>query len=76
MITVSINVYKSIKTLQKQLETIKTHLQMPYVVILNCNKFMYDELKKRLWMKIYILIRKLLKRNVFTEHSPKVLYRI
>jgi hypothetical protein len=46
MITVSINVYKSIKTLQKQLETIKTHLQMPYVVILNCNKFMYDELKK------------------------------
>ena len=76
MITVSINVYKSIKTLQKQLENIKTHLQMPYVVILNCNKFMYDELKKRLWMKIYILIRKLLKRNVFTEHSPKVLYRI
>lgn len=43
-IVVTINIYKSIKTLKYQLENIKKHLDVSYVVILNCNKYMYDVL--------------------------------
>lgn len=41
-VVVSINIYKSIKTLEHQLSTIEKHVNTNYVVILNCNKYMYD----------------------------------
>ena len=41
-IVVSINIYKSKKTLEYQLNTIKEHLNTTYVVIVNCNQYMYD----------------------------------
>ena len=45
-VVVSINIYKSVNTLEYQLKTIKNHLNVNYVVILNCNQYMYDILSK------------------------------
>ena len=46
VIVISINIYKSIKTLEHQLKTIETNVKAPYIVILNCNNYMYDILSK------------------------------
>ena len=46
VIVISINIYKSIKTLEHQLKTIEKNVKAPYVVILNCNNYMYDTLSK------------------------------
>lgn len=45
-IVVSINIYKSCKTLEYQLSTIKEHLKANYIVVLNCNQYMYDTLSQ------------------------------
>jgi hypothetical protein len=45
-IIISINVYKNFNFLENQLENIKTYVKSDYCVILNCNDFMYNELKK------------------------------
>lgn len=50
-IVVSINIYKSTNTLQYQLATIKEHLGANYVVVLNCNKYMYDTIRSTIDME-------------------------
>jgi len=43
-IVISVNIYKSIKTLWLQLETIKDNVKPPYCIIYNCNAYMFKEL--------------------------------
>ena len=56
VIIISIHIYKSFQTLEHQLETIKKHLHhIKYIVILNCNKYMFDMLQdKKLEDNIHI----------------------
>ena len=52
---ISVNIYKSVETLECQLESIKKHVQKNYIVILNCNKYMFDMLQdKKLEDNIHI----------------------
>ena len=61
-VVVSINIYKSVKTLQYQLKTIKEHLNVKYVVIINCNKYMRD---------ILVLSKMKLEKNIYL--NPEIL---
>jgi hypothetical protein len=54
-IVISVNIYKSFETLEHQLENIKKHVQKNYIVILNCNNYMFDILQdKKLEDNIHI----------------------
>jgi hypothetical protein len=44
-VVISINVYKNIPFLQKQLINIEEHVSFSYSVILNCNDYMFGELQ-------------------------------
>jgi hypothetical protein len=47
-VIVSINVFRSISTLEHQIKNIKQHLNAKYAVILNCNQYMYDEILSKM----------------------------
>jgi len=47
MIVVSINVHEKPEYLLKQISNIKQHLKIDNVVLLNCNKFMFDYFSKK-----------------------------
>jgi hypothetical protein len=44
-IVISINVYQLVPFLLNQLKNIESHVKSPYIVILNCNDYMFNELK-------------------------------
>jgi hypothetical protein len=56
VLVISINVYKSIKTLEVQLESIKTFVRSPFIVILNCNNYMYEQLSQKVFDGISVYI--------------------
>jgi len=47
----SINVYENINFLIYQLENIKKYVKSNYIIILNANKIMYDEIKNNRYIK-------------------------
>ena len=44
-VVISINVYKSLETLRRQLDTIDQHVQCSYLVLLNCNESFFQTLQ-------------------------------
>ena len=44
-IIISINVHENVNFLFKQLNNIEEYVKIPYAVILNCNNYMYENLK-------------------------------
>ena len=46
-LVISINVYKNPYFLENQLNNISEHVLCPYVVVLNCNTYMFEELSKK-----------------------------
>ena len=53
---ISINVHENVNFLFKQIENIKNYLSCSFKIILNCNEYMYNELKNKDNIPEYILI--------------------
>ena len=65
-IVISINLYKSLATLKLQLDTIKKHVLSSYVIILNCNNYMFNLLQNNNILSNNIYINpEIINKNVY-----------
>ena len=73
-IIISINVHEKPHFLMKQLNNISSFLNSKYYIILNCNNYMYDELKKIELPQNVIINDEIINKNVYHGSLTKGIY--
>lgn len=73
-VIISINVHEKPDFLLKQYENIKKYLKLNYIIILNCNDYMYSELKDKKEFKDIILNPDFINKKTFTGTLLKGIY--
>ena len=73
-IIISINVHEKPDFLLKQINNIKDYLKLNYVIILNCNDYMYKELTDKKEFKDIILNPEVINKKRFTGTLLKGIY--
>jgi len=62
-LVISINIYKSLSTLRKQLSTIKQYVACSYIVVLNCDQSMLNTIKDETFESNIIINPEIINKN-------------